>query len=44
MLISIDAEKASDEIQCSFIKKKKKKAILRKQALRNIPQHVTGHI
>ena len=42
MLISIDAEKASDEIQCSFIKKKKK-AVLQKQALRNIPQHDTGH-
>ena len=43
MLISIDAEKASDEIQHSFMLKKKKTA-LQKQALRNISQHESGHI
>ena len=44
MIISIDAEKASDKLQYPFMIKKKKKNPPESRHRRNIPQHNKSHI
>ena len=44
MIISIEAEKAFDKIQHTFMTKKKKKNSSESRHRRNLPQHNKGHI